>query len=88
MPMDEAMTLPPAGLLSGVDPEIVSAIETRATEIARGASADTRLVALLALGSVPIALGALARDVYGQTPSDVLDVLQFALLLEYLEAEF
>jgi rubrerythrin len=34
------------------------------------------------------ALGALARDVYGQAPSDVLDVLQFALLLEYLELDF
>ena len=42
----------------------------------------------LALGSIPIALGALARDVYGQAPSAVLDVLQFALLLEYLESDF
>ena len=45
-------------------------------------------MAALALGSIPIALGVLSREAYGQTPSDVLDVLQFALLLEYLEAEF
>ena len=90
MPTDDGMTSHPAEphLLSAIDPAIVTAIETRASQIARGASVDTKIVAMLALGSVPIALGALARDVYGQTPADVLDVLQFALLLEYLEAEF
>ncbi|MDB4883587.1 MAG: hypothetical protein JWL95_2353 [Gemmatimonadetes bacterium] len=75
-------------LLDTVDPEILDAVESRAGEIANGASASSQLVAALALGSVPIALGALATDVYGQAPSDVLDVLQFALLLEYLESDF
>jgi hypothetical protein len=45
-------------------------------------------MAALALGSIPVALAALSKDVYGQTPTDVLDVLQFALTLEYLESEF
>ncbi len=73
---------------SSVDPEIVAALEARAAAITRGASANANLRALLALGSVPIALAALARDVHGQAPSDVVDALQFALLLEYLEADF
>ena len=75
-------------LTSAMDPDIVIALETRAGEIARGASVSSPIAAMLALGSIPIALGALATDVYGQAPSDVLDVLQFALLLEYLESEF
>jgi len=71
-----------------MDPAIIERLATRHEEIRRGASATSKLTAALALGSVPIALGALARDVYGQAPADVVDVLQFALLLEYLEAEF
>ena len=76
------------GILSSVDPEIVSALDARAVEIANGAPVSSAIVAMLALGSIPVALGALASDVYGQAPSDVLDVLQFALLLEYLESDF
>ncbi len=76
------------GLLDSVDPEIMTAVGARAGEIAQGAPVNSKLVAALALGSIPIALGAIARDVYGQTPTDVLDVLQFALVLEYLEADF
>ena len=75
-------------MLDAIDPDIMSALATREADIEQGASVDGKIAALLALGSVPIALGALARDVYAQTPADVLDVLQFALLLEHLEAEF
>lgn len=82
------MTLFRQGILSTVDPELLIALDARAEEIAKGASVNSAVGALLALGSIPIALGALAREVYGQTPSDVLDVLQFALLLEYLESDF
>lgn len=82
------MTNPDQSILSTVDPEILAAIDARAEEIVKGASVNSKIVAMLALGSVPIALGALSRDVYGQTPVDVLDVLQFALLLEYLESDF
>lgn len=77
-----------AQLLDTVDPGIMSTVGARANEIAQGAAASSKLVAALALGSVPIALGAISRDVYGQSPSEVLDVLQFALTLEYLEADF
>ena len=75
-------------MLDTIDPEILATVDARADEIANGASVSRTTAALLALGSIPIALGALAKDAYGQTPTDVLDVLQFALLLEYLEAEF
>lgn len=85
---DTTLTTANDGILSAVDPEILATLDRRAEEIAQGASVSSRIVAMLALGSVPIALGALARDVYGQTPTDVLDVLQFALQLEYLESDF
>jgi len=78
----------PTPMLDAIDPEIMDTLAARDAEIASGAGISRTTAALLALGSIPIALGALAKDVYGQTPSDVLDVLQFALLLEYLEAEF
>jgi rubrerythrin len=75
-------------MIQSLDPEMMAPIVSRREAITKGAAASTKLMAALALGSVPIALGALARDVYGQAPADVLDVLQFALTLEYLEAEF
>lgn len=75
-------------LIGTIDPEICDTLSERAAEIHAGASVDRSLAAMLALGSIPIALGALSREAYGQAPADVLDVLQFALLLEYLEAEF
>lgn len=75
-------------IIDTVDPEIIAAVDNRASEIAQGASVNGKLAALLALGSIPIAFGAIAKDVYGQQPSDVIDVLQFALLLEYLESDF
>lgn len=78
----------PKTLFDSIDPEIVHAVATRNEEIAKGGSANSKVMAALALGSMPIAFAALARDAYGQTPTDVLDVLQFALTLEYLEAEF
>lgn len=75
-------------IVDSVDPEILNTVAKRQAEIAMGASVNAPLAALLALGSIPIALGALSSEAYGQAPSDVLDVLQFALTLEYLEAEF
>lgn len=78
----------PKTLFDSIDPEIVHTVATRNEEIAKGGSANSKVMAALALGSMPIAFAALAKDAYGQTPTDVLDVLQFALTLEYLEAEF
>lgn len=41
-----------------------------------------------ALTAVPVALGGLFKKAYGQSVTSVTDVLNFALTLEYLEAEF
>src|SRR5262245_42404555 len=75
-------------LIDGIDPEIMETVITRRELIAKGASVSAGIATMLALGSVPIAIGALSKEAYGQTPTDVLDVLQFALLLERLEADF
>jgi rubrerythrin len=75
-------------ITASLDPEMMAPLVSRREAITKGASASSKLMAALALGSVPVTLGALARDVYGQAPADVLDVLQFALTLEYLEADF
>ena len=75
-------------LYDTIDPEILTRVNARQEEISRGSSVNSKLAAALALGSIPVALAALTKDVFAQAPSDVLDVLQFALLLEYLEAEF
>ena len=82
------MTTPQKTLFDSIDPEILQTVENRREEIANGRSANSKVMAALALGSIPVAFAALAKDAYGQTPTDVLDVLQFALTLEYLESEF
>ena len=71
-----------------IDPEITDRLVTRRRAIAQGASASLALATALAFGSVPIALAALSKDVFAQTPSEVRAVLEFAFLLENLEAEF
>src|SRR5688572_27836628 len=74
-------------ILGSIDPEIMDAVVSRRDAIAKGATMSSGLAFALKLGSVPVMLAALTKDVYGQTPADVLDVLQFAFLLENLEAE-
>jgi hypothetical protein len=75
-------------ILDGIDPDVMDRLVTRRDAIAKGATASAALTWGLALGSVPVALAALSKDVFAQAPSDVLDVLQFAFILENLENEF
>ncbi|WP_420130494.1 ferritin-like domain-containing protein [Longimicrobium sp.] len=75
-------------ILDGIDPEIMERLVTRRDALRRGASMSGKLVAGLAMGSVPVALAALASDTFAQTPADMLDALRFAFLLENLENEF
>lgn len=42
----------------------------------------------LALAAIPFAVGAVLKKAYGKTNASVVDVLNYALTLEYLEAEF
>ncbi|MBA3670480.1 MAG: ferritin-like domain-containing protein [Gemmatimonadaceae bacterium] len=77
-------------ILETIDPEYIDRLVTRKKEIDNGTPARSGVVAALALGSIPIALAALSRDVYGQgtLPTVVKNVLDFALALEIFENEF
>jgi hypothetical protein len=61
---------------------------TRREAIVTGAGVSSSVVAALALGSIPVALAAFGRDADAQAPVNVQGVLEFAYLLENLEAEF
>ncbi|HEY0776786.1 MAG TPA: ferritin-like domain-containing protein [Gemmatirosa sp.] len=76
-------------LLDAIEPKAMDAIAERADAIADGDKPSDLVRAAMALGSVPIMLGALATTASAQavTPT-VIDVLNFALLLENLESEF
>ncbi|MBA2686241.1 MAG: ferritin-like domain-containing protein [Gemmatimonadaceae bacterium] len=77
-------------VLGGIDPEITERLVSRREAIRQGASTSSKLAAGLALASVPIAIAALAKDAYAASPlpQDIIDVLNFALTLEYLESTF
>ncbi len=73
-----------------IDPEIIDTLAARSAQISNGASTSSALTAALALGSIPVALAALSRDVYAQgtLPAAIKNVLDFALALEIFENEF
>jgi hypothetical protein len=72
-------------ILGGLDPELMDVMATRRDAL-RGAG---RWGMGLAMASVPLALASMAKSAFGQTtPQAVVDVLNFALTLEELEAEF
>jgi hypothetical protein len=75
-------------ILGGIDPEIKDRLVSRRDAIKKGATASAMLSYALSLGSVPVALAAMSKEAFGQAPSDILDALQFAFILENLENEF
>ncbi|MBA3659260.1 MAG: ferritin-like domain-containing protein [Gemmatimonadales bacterium] len=76
-------------ILEAIEPGAQARVVSRREAIRSGAGASSVLVAGLAMTSVPFALAALARDGYAQAAApSIVDVLNFALTLEYLEDEF
>lgn len=67
-----------------VDPEVYERLDTRRNSMKQFARAGR----MLALTAVPLALGSLFKKAYGQSTAAIIAVLQFALKLEHLEAEF
>lgn len=76
--------------LLAADPEIAARLAARQAEIHAGAATSARTRAGLVMGGAVLATAALAHDVFAQggLPSIVAEVLNFALTLEHLEAEF
>jgi hypothetical protein len=70
-----------------VDPEVMDRLDSRRNVMKNFAKVSGKL----ALAAVPFALGSMFQKAYGRgnsTSATILEVLQYALTLEYLEAEF
>jgi len=77
--------------LLAADPAIATRLAARQAEIAAGSTVTSTTRAGLMMGGAVLATAAIASDVFAQNggmPSLVIDILNFALTLEHLEAEF
>ncbi len=75
-------------MLDTMDSQTQTQSVNRRDALRHGATASSGLAAALAFGSIPIALAALSRVSQAQAPTNVRGVLEFAYVLENLEAEF
>lgn len=66
------------------DPEVYEKLDSRRKVFKNFSSIGKKA----ALTAIPFALGSVFSKAYGQSSNDVLDVLNFALKLEYLERNF
>jgi hypothetical protein len=72
------------------EPGITERLVTRREAIRKGAGLSSTLAVGLAMGSAPVAAAALAKDAFAEEdlPGTMVEVLNFALMLEYLGIDF
>ena len=76
----------PNTILGGLDPKLTDRVVSRRNAVA----CSSRMAGALAIASLPVAFGLFTRKAFAQgtLPAEIVDVLNFALTLEYLEDEF
>jgi rubrerythrin len=67
-----------------IDPEVYDRLDGRREAIKKFSGFATKAAML----AIPFGLGSMFKKAYGQSTNNIVNVLNFALTLEYLEAEF
>src|SRR5437764_209552 len=70
--------------IESVDPEVYERLDGRRNAL----KSFSGFAGKVALASLPMMFASMFKKAYGQTSSQIVDVLNFALTLEYLESEF
>lgn len=75
-------------ILGTIELDVVEELVSRREAIKKGATVGTVAAAGFAMASVPVALAALSREAFAQAQPTIIEVLNFALMLEIFENEF